>query len=598
MLKSKGKVFAVCLALQVVSGPAWGLLIRSNDGLNNNISNPGWGSTGSNLVRITPAAYDDGQSVPRGGIPSSLPSPRAISQAASAQITNTRNQRGASDWLWQWGQFLDHDLDLTPTSSESAEAFDIPVPFGDASFDPMRSGTQTIPFQRSEHLTDVNGVRQQPNEITAYIDASNVYGSDDTRAALLRENDKYLRMTVGANGEILLGQNTLNADNDNGGNPNNAQFFLAGDVRANEQIGLTAVHTLFAREHNRLVDGLKDRLEGGDAGLIAERDATIGQIGNGVDNENQFLFQAARKIVGAQIQKITYSEFLPVLLGRDLSETYSGYDDSVNAGVSNEFSAAAFRLGHTMLPSSLLRVDANSGQTAMTEIQLRDAFFNPGEVFQNGVDSLLAGLAVRPAQAIDTMLVDDVRNFLFGPPGAGGLDLASLNIQRGRDHGLGSLNFVRTALGLSPHADFIALTGGDAGLAQALAAIYGDINDVDLWIGGLAEVAFGPSMLGETFNEIVVDQFMRSMLGDRFFYLGEEMAVLNVLAPNFMRETSLANIIQRNSTVDSIQANVFLTVPEPATFMLLLLGIMFAMRFKVSVHRQAPRVDWAIRLLR
>ena len=64
MLKSKGKVFAVCLALQVVSGPAWGLLIRSNDGLNNSISNPGWGSTGSNLVRITPAAYDDGQSAP------------------------------------------------------------------------------------------------------------------------------------------------------------------------------------------------------------------------------------------------------------------------------------------------------------------------------------------------------------------------------------------------------------------------------------------------------------------------------------------------------------------------------------------------------
>ena len=301
-----------------------GLLIRTNDGSDNNLSNPDWGSTGSSLIRITPPSYADAQSTPRGGTPSSLPNPRAISQAVSAQLANTRNRRGASDWLWQWGQFLDHDLDLTSTSSESTEAFDIPVPFGDAAFDPMRSGTQIIPFQRSEHVNDSNGVRQQPNEITAYIDASNVYGSNDTRASLLRENDKYLRMTVGANGEILLGQNTLNADNDNGGSPNNAQFFLAGDVRANEQIGLTAVHTLFAREHNRLVDGMKGRLDGGDVDLIAARDVTIGQAGNGVDNENQFLFQAARKIVGAQIQKITYSEFLPVLLGRDLTSTYSG----------------------------------------------------------------------------------------------------------------------------------------------------------------------------------------------------------------------------------------------------------------------------------
>ena len=183
-------------------------------------------------------------------------------------------------------------------------------------------------------------------------------------------------------------------------------------------------------------------------------------------------------------------------------------------------------------------------------------------------------------------MVDDVRNFLFGPPGAGGLDLASLNIQRGRDHGLGSLNLVRTALGLSPHMDFLALTGGDTGLAQALAAIYGDVNDVDLWIGGLAEAAFGPSMLGETFNEIVVDQFMRSMLGDRFFYLGDEMATLNVLAPNFMSETSLANIIERNSAIGSIQANAFLTVPEPETLMLLLVGLMLGVRPKVWFNRR------------
>lgn len=584
MPSGQGRTFAVLLSLQVFITPVSAMLIRSYDGTSNNQANPDWGSTDSALLRVGPTAYADGLSEPRGGLPSSLPSARAVSQAVSSQSTSTRNRRGASDWLWQWGQFLDHDLDLTGHSSNASEAFNVPVPLGDPSFDPWHSGTQVIPLQRSHHVVDQNGVRQQTNEITAYIDASNVYGSDDTRANLLRENEKYLRMTVGATGEILLGQNTLNAPNENGGSPNNAAFFLAGDVRANEQIGLTAVHTLFAREHNRLIDELKSRLDAGDANLIAERDATIAMAGNNVGNENEFLYEAARKIVGAQIQKITYGEFLPVLVGADLTSMYSGYHDDMNAGISNEFSTAAFRLGHTMLPSNLLRVSGSGASQVVEEIALRNAFFNPNEVFNNGVDSLLLGLATREAQAIDTLLVDDVRNFLFGPPGSGGLDLASLNIQRGRDHGLGSLNAVRDSLGLDAYMDFIELTGGDVTLAQALAALYGDINEVDLWIGGLAENALGESMLGETFTEILVDQFMRSMLGDRFFYLGEEMQTLSILSPDFMAETSLARIIERNTSINAIQANVFLTVPEPETVLLMLVAGATLMRKR----RDAP----------
>ncbi|MGR8949097.1 MAG: peroxidase family protein [Gammaproteobacteria bacterium] len=572
MFGVQARALAIFLSLQVLAAPVSAMIIRSYDGTANNQTNADWGAADSALLRLGPVAYADGLSAPRGDIPTTLPSARAVSEAVSSQSGPTRNRRGASDWLWQWGQFVDHDLDLTGQSGSASEAFDVQVPLGDPSFDPLRTGSQVIPLQRSEYTVDQNGVRQQTNQITAYIDASNVYGSDNTRAALLRDNEKYLRMTVGATGEILLGQNTLNAPNDNGGSPNNAEFFLAGDIRANEQIGLTAVHTLFAREHNRLVDELKSRLDAGDASLIAERDATIGMPDNGVDTESAFLYEAARKIVGAQIQKITYGEFLPVLVGADLTSMYSGYDDEMNAGISNEFSTAAFRLGHTMLPSSLLRISHSGGSQVVTEIALREAFFNPDEVFNNGVDSLLMGLTARKAQAVDTLLVDDVRNFLFGPPGSGGLDLASLNIQRGRDHGLGSLNAVRGALGLGAHSDFLDLTGGDTMLARALAALYGDINEVDLWIGGLAESAFGDSMLGETFTEILVDQFMRSMLGDRFFYLGEEMRTLNILSPEFMSETSLSRIIQRNTSVNSIQANVFLTVPEPATIVLMLVA--------------------------
>ena len=91
----------------------------------------------------------------------------------------------------------------------------------------------------------------------------------------------------------------------------------------------------------------------------------------------------------------------------------------------------------------------------------------------------------------DTMVIDELRNFLFGPPGAGGFDLASLNIQRGRDHGLADYNSVREAYGL-PRAVGFEDVSLDPGVQERLAAAYGDVDAVDLWVGGLAEDALEP----------------------------------------------------------------------------------------------------------
>ncbi len=554
------------LVLMLAAGAAMAMPFRSLDGTGNNLLDGSAGSAGTALLRITPAAYADGAAAPRESGSAVLPGARAVSSAVSAQSAAVPNRRGASDWLWQWGQFLDHDLSLTETA-HAGDPFDIPVPNGDPYFDPGMSGTARIALQRSLYDVDGAGVRQQTNELTAYIDASQVYGSDPARAAALRGPDGTLRMTLGGNGEVLLGQNTGGYANAAMGPTPASDYFLAGDVRANEQLGLTAAHTLFAREHNRLVDELTARITAGDAVLVAERDAAIGDPGNGIMNADDFVFEAARKIVGAEIQKITYTEFLPTLLGVDLTQAYTGYDETIDAGISSEFSTAAFRVGHTMLSPELLRVDDSGPTPAVTSVALRDAFFNPGEVFANGVDSLLLGLASQRAQAIDTLLVDDVRNFLFGPPGSGGFDLAALNLQRGRDHGTGSLNAVRDELGLSPYASFLDMTGGDSVLAGAFASVYAAVDDVDLWIGGLAERAAGRSMLGETFTEILLDQFMRSMLGDRFFYLAE-MDALRILDEDFMSTTSLSALITRNSAVRSIQANAFFVVPEPGSALL------------------------------
>ena len=180
------------------------------------------------------------------------------------------------------------------------------------------------------------------------------------------------------------------------------------------------------------------------------------------------------------------------------------------------------------------------------------AFFAPDEITQYGIDSLLAGVANQAANEVDTMVVDDVRNFLFGNPGDGGFDLPSLNIQRGRDHGLADYNQVRVDLGLEAVTTFADITS-DTDLQYKLQHLYGTVDNIDLWIGGLVEDHLPGSSVGETFATIISDQFTRLRDGDRFWYQ-------NILEGEQLQEvesTTLADVIERNTTIDGLQANVF-----------------------------------------
>src|SRR5262249_5003371 len=157
-----------------------------------------------------------------------------------------------SDFIYVWGQFLDHDMDLTIANTPLQPA-PIPVPKGDPFFDPNSTGKQTMFFFRSKFDpatgTDHNNPRQQVNEITSFIDGSQVYGSDGVRASDLRTHVGGKLLTSAGN---LLPFNTFGLPNQNQGPFPNDQLFVAGDVRSNENIQLTAIQTLFMREHNRL----------------------------------------------------------------------------------------------------------------------------------------------------------------------------------------------------------------------------------------------------------------------------------------------------------------------------------------------------------
>lgn len=213
-----------------------------------------------------------------------------------------------------------------------AQNFVIPVPLGDPVFDPTGTGTKSLGFKRSLFVL-VNNVRQQVNVNTAYIDASQVYGSDEARAQELRMLDGSGKLKSSANNLLPFNLNGFDNQPDT-----TSAFFLTGDVRANETTGLTVLQTLFMREHNFWADSFKNA------------DPTLDDDG---------IYFRARAMVGAEIEVITYRDFIPLLLGANALTPYAGYNPDVDTGIANEFSTAAFRVGHTMLSEQLLRFDAN-----------------------------------------------------------------------------------------------------------------------------------------------------------------------------------------------------------------------------------------------
>ena len=519
-------LFIIILVCSTGFGYASALEYRKIDGSDNNPFD--LGMPGQKLLRKAPAGYEDGISIPRGGDnPSSaLPNAREISNVVIAQSFSIPNPQGASDMLWQWGQLIDHDLDLTLPGSE---AFDIAIPSGDPIFDPDNTGEQIMRFTRSSFDpstgASISNPREQTNVVTAFIDGSMVYGSDSMREKFLRDLDADNGKLKLVGGLLPLNDAIPPLPNGNGPPGNDPKdMFVAGDLRVNEQVGLTVIHTLLVREHNWLVDQL---------------------VARGVSGEDE-LYQQAKAIVEGEIQHITYHEFLPMLLGSQMLDDWERYDPTIDPRVSTEFSTAGFRVGHTLLSSNLERFNADGTVATGGHLSLRKAFFNPQVVKDEGIEPILRGLVKGKSERIDNFIIDEVRNFLFGEPAPiGGFDLASLNIQRGRDHGLPSYNEVREAYGLPAVDNFYDITY-DIDLANKLELVYGDVDDVDLWVGGISEPPVPGGMVGQTFAAIINDQFERSRDGDLFWYENRELSDFQL---DMIENTRLSDIIMRNTKI-------------------------------------------------
>lgn len=538
---------------------------RPIDEVGNNVANPNWGTAGSDLLRLTPAYYANGYNSP--SLPQDV-SARLVSDlvnnqadpADPSQDANTVNQQSLSDFVYAFGQFMDHDMDLTLDNGAMSS---IPVPPGD----PIGGPTDVpLAFELSNvdpaTGTGPGNPAQDITSITSYLDLSQIYGSDQaTDDALRTFSGGQMKTSPGGlppldnltyftAAQLAVVNASVGGMQDQGPLPQTSMF-VTGDTRGNENVELTALQVLFLDNHNKIA-----------AELQQEHPSW----------SDEQLFQEARKINIAEYQSIIYNEWIPDVLGAKALPAYTGYNPNVNATISNDFSTVAFRFGHSLLSGNVER-QLNNGLAAGEDVPLAEDFFDTNILNGQGqpeafdpitglastdIGAVLKGDADGDAQAEDVQVINEVRDELFNEviPGVGfGQDLIALDIERGRVNGIGSYNQVRESLGLPAVTSFAQITS-NVQVQQELKAAYGNVNNIDPIEGGLAEDPVPGSDVGPLFQTIMVDQFTALRDGDRYFYLNEtwNSDELNI----FNQGNTLAKIIEGNTDITNLQPDVFI----------------------------------------
>ena len=397
--------------------------------------------------------------------------------------------------------------------------------------------------------------RQQVNGASSYIDASNVYGSQEFHHDQLREaGTPFLR--VQGNG-LLPDQNGTHGS--------------AGDTRATEVPELSSMHTIFLREHNRI------------ANAILAIDSDYG---------SDATFDLAREILIAEMQNIVYDQYLTLLMGEatmqedtyylDL-DTKQKYSYKAKTDVTNAFSTAAFRFGHSMVDGHTTKLDVTTNAEKTSYNTSNNHFFMEQYLENDGLgfEEILNAQLHQQSLKLDTVLDPNLVETLFkNNKGFLGGDLFAKNVQRGRDHGLPGYNDYRYKCGLAKVCTWDEVPEEiDEEQWALFKEIYNHPSDIDLFAAGLAEKPFPGSIVGPTFHCIIGKQFKNLRIGDRFFFnniLGEdasgtgqtqfsEAQIANI------RQRHLGNIMCDNTNIAEVSENVFrldaprMTCPEAST---------------------------------
>jgi peroxidase len=431
--------------------------------------------------------------------------------------------------LWAFGQLVNHDI--SETTTKPGDLCNIPVAKNDPFLD---DSVEFIPMNRSNSILDsMSGVAQQTSKLSPFVDADNVYGNAMTRLNFIRADDSNVTGRLRTSGPNFLPKNTEGLTNK--GHDTRTDFFLAGDVRANENSPLIVSHTLWMREHNYWADKLRSthpKLSGDD------------------------IFNRTRVIIQAEMQKIVYDEFLPALLGEGAIPPYSGYDPDIDARVENVVSSCAFRIGHTMVGPGIL---LDYGNGTINGLSMEDTFNNPSQIERvGGIDAFLRGMTSNVCQEVDPFIVPSLRNHLFNNQ----FDLLAINIERARDHGIPDFNSIRASLGFDKLDSF-----DDFLFSQELASVYSNTDQIDCWIGMNSEPRIDGLMVGETQRAVLARNFANIRDGDPNFY---KNSITDDKLLEMIEGTTFADVIRRNSdqpgSLDDVRDDVFFVQAKERLF--------------------------------
>jgi len=533
-------------------------MFRTPDGTCNNFKHPSWGSSFMPFLRFLPPDYSDGIEEFRRSISNGpLPNPRLISTMIHRDESHDTQQ--FTMMVMQWGQFIDHDLTSTPTTrgfqqsipkccDESGrrqtsdllhpDCMPIDIPIDDRFY--SRYNKTCMEFVRSSPAPRPDcalGPRDQINQITSYLDASNIYGStaEEQHELRLMAKGKLKYTNLHIRKPLLPALSPEASAEECRIRTPNLHCFHAGDHRVNEQPGLATMHTLWLREHNRVA-------------------LQLGTINPHWSDDRVFL--ETRRFIGAVTQHITYNEWLPIILGPRVLEIfelkllprgyYSGYNETVNPTIANAFASSAFRFGHSLVKSSINRCNKEFRQVPFN-VKLHKEMNNPSNLHNFGsVDRILLGLCSQKLARRDEFMTDELTNHLFQTPRSHfGMDLASLNIQRGRDHGLAPYNIWREQCGLKRFEDWEQLEDVmDKTTVSRIENVYENVDDIDLFTGGMAEKPVVGGIVGPTFACIIGQQFLNLRNGDRFWYEnGNHPGAFNKEQLQEIRKTSLSRVV-------------------------------------------------------
>ncbi|KPP67656.1 Mpx protein-like [Scleropages formosus] len=505
---------------------------RTVTGVCNNLKNPRIGASNTPLARWLPPRYEDGISQPVGWDPTRLYNGHLLPlvREVSNLILSTTDKRVENDHIYSYlitlfGQWNDHDLSITPTSpsiqsfnngikcdrscDQAEPCFPIRIPKEDPRFG--NDSKSCIPFFRSApacgtgttgHVFGAANIRQQMNALTAFLDASQVYGSEDAQAlflrdltndfGLLRVNDRFTD-----NGrEHLPFANTLGPCSTrqkitNTSGLEEVPCFVAGDVRVNENIALGSIHTVFLREHNRLARALR-------------------QLNPHWDSET--LYQEARKIVGGYHQIIVFRDYLRHIVGPDAMArflpAYPGYDENVDPSIASVFATAAYRFAHLTLQPLVFRLNESYQENPeFPSVPLHKAFFAPWRLIFE------------------------------------------------------AYNAWRKFCGLSQprNEEELAEVMDNPDLAKKLIELYGTPDNIDVWLGGISEPFVPSGRVGPLFTCLIAMQFQKIRQGDRLWW--EKDGVFTSQQRESLAATSLNRIICDNTGITDVPKNPFLFHP-------------------------------------